>query len=60
MPQYQVGHEARTQAAKEDLKKAFPMVQLIGSSFEGGGMPACAQQGQAAALEAIKRFQSKK
>lgn len=60
MPQYQVGHEARINTAKKDLKKAFPMVQLIGSSFEGGGLPACVQQAQAAAAEIINRYRSEK
>lgn len=60
MPQYQVGHQDRIKIAKQDLKQAFPMIQLIGNSFEGGGLPACVEQGEAAALQAINRLQLKK
>lgn len=56
MPQYLVGHEERIATAKKELQDALPMVQIAGGSFEGFGLPACVDQGKAAANQLIGRF----
>lgn len=56
MPQYLVGHEERIAAAKKEVQEALPMVQIAGGSFEGFGLPACVDQGKAAAKLLLERF----
>lgn len=56
MPQYLVGHDGRVAEAKKELHEALPMVQIAGGSFEGFGLPACVDQGKAAANQLIERF----
>ncbi|EIM05465.1 protoporphyrinogen oxidase [Planococcus antarcticus DSM 14505] len=56
MPQYIVGHVERVALAKKELLEALPMVQIAGGSFEGFGLPACVDQGKAAANQLIERF----
>ncbi|WP_142828778.1 protoporphyrinogen oxidase [Planococcus soli] len=56
MPQYIVGHEERIALAKKELREALPMVQIAGGSFEGFGLPACVDQGKAAANKLIEQF----
>lgn len=56
MPQYTVGHGERVALAKKELHEALPMVQIAGGSFEGFGLPACVDQGKAAADQLIEQF----
>lgn len=56
MPQYLVGHGERIAAAKKEVQDALPMVQIAGGSFEGFGLPACVDQGKAAAKLLLERF----
>lgn len=56
MPQYVVGHEERIALAKKELREVLPMVQIAGGSFEGFGLPACVDQGKAAASQLIEQF----
>lgn len=49
MPQYLVGHQERVEKARKEVEESFPMVQMIGSSFEGFGLEGCVAQGVAAA-----------
>lgn len=39
MPQYEVGHRQRVEKVKEYLKCNFPNVYVIGTPFDGVGMP---------------------
>lgn len=56
MPQYLVGHGERVALAKKEVQDALPMVQIAGGSFEGFGLPACVDQGRAAANQLLERF----
>lgn len=49
MPQYLIGHAKRVQTARQQVAEEFPMVQMIGSSFDGFGLPQCVEQGKRAA-----------
>ncbi|UZM98971.1 FAD-dependent oxidoreductase [Lysinibacillus sp. MHQ-1] len=53
MPQYTVGHEAKVQRIKQELREHFPTVKLAGSSFEGISIPECVQQGKHVAEEVL-------
>lgn len=48
MPQYTVGHRARTAHYREALKKCYPGVLLAGASLDGIGLPDCIDQGKQA------------
>lgn len=52
-PQYRVGHRQRIDAARAELKNAFPNVKLAGASYDGVGLPDCIDQGKAAVEEVI-------
>ncbi|WP_252502346.1 protoporphyrinogen oxidase [Sporosarcina sp. Marseille-Q4943] len=52
-PQYRVGHRQRIDAARAELKEAFPNVKLAGASYDGVGLPDCVDQGKAAVEEVI-------
>lgn len=52
-PQYRVGHRQRVDAARAELKEAFPNVKLAGASYDGVGLPDCINQGKAAVEEVI-------
>ncbi len=58
MPQYLVGHGERIALAKKEVQTALPMLQIAGGSFEGFGLPACVNQGKAAASQLIERFKA--
>jgi oxygen-dependent protoporphyrinogen oxidase len=58
MPQYLVGHQERIEKTRKEMEKIFPMVQMIGSSFEGYGIEGCVAQGAAAARRILTRCQS--
>lgn len=47
MPQYEVGHKARTLAIKRAAAEQLPGVYLAGSSFDGVGIPDCIGQAEA-------------
>lgn len=55
-PQYRVGHKKLIADAKEQLRIAFPNVELAGASYEGVGLPDCIDQGKAAADRVIQRL----
>ncbi|MFD1739131.1 protoporphyrinogen oxidase [Bacillus salitolerans] len=46
MPQYVVGHKERLNKMKETVQKELPNVFVVGSSFEGLGLPDCIDQGK--------------
>jgi protoporphyrinogen/coproporphyrinogen III oxidase len=46
MPQYHVGHQARVKKMKEEVARQLPNVYVVGSSFEGIGLPDCINQGK--------------
>lgn len=58
MPQFLVGHKERVEKARREVEKNFPMVQIIGSSFEGFGLQGCVSQGVAAARQILGACQS--
>ncbi|XUX07650.1 protoporphyrinogen oxidase [Sporosarcina sp. UB5] len=59
-PQYRVGHRQRIDAARAELKEAFPNVKLAGASYDGVGLPDCINQGKAAVEEVIAELWPKK
>ena len=56
MPQYTVGHEAKVERSKQELREHFPAVKLSGSSFEGISIPECVEQGKTVAEEMLKKM----
>ncbi|MFB7158654.1 protoporphyrinogen oxidase [Lysinibacillus sp. NPDC056232] len=56
MPQYTVGHEAKVERVKQELREHFPTVKLSGSSFEGISIPECVEQGKNVAEEMLKEM----
>lgn len=52
-PQYRVGHQERIEAARAEIKGEFPLVKLVGASYDGVGLPDCVDQGKAAVREII-------
>lgn len=57
MPQYTVGHKERINKVKENASKELPGVFLVGSSFEGLGIPDCIDQGEAAVKKVLDYLQ---
>ncbi|MBS4177496.1 protoporphyrinogen oxidase [Lederbergia citrea] len=57
MPQYTVGHQERVKTMKAQVGANMPGVFVIGSSFEGLGLPDCIDQGKAAVEEVIEYLQ---
>jgi oxygen-dependent protoporphyrinogen oxidase len=55
IPQYTVGHGQRIQAMREALK-AWPRLKVIGSYWDGVGIPDCVRRGQDAADAVVKRW----
>lgn len=55
LPQFLVGHHERVDQAKQELNAIFPAIQMIGSSFEGYGLPGCIEQGKLAAQRVLER-----
>lgn len=55
-PQYRVGHKARIEHARGELKKLFPTVKLAGASYDGVGLPDCVDQGKVAVQEVLKEL----
>jgi oxygen-dependent protoporphyrinogen oxidase len=46
MPQYTVGHQERVKQMKKQVETTLPNVFVVGSSFEGIGLPDCINQGK--------------
>lgn len=46
MPQYDIGHKARTLRIKRSLAEQLPGVYVAGSSFDGVGIPDCIGQAE--------------
>lgn len=46
MPQYTVGHKARIQRVRRQLKEQLPGTFIAGSSYEGVGVPDCIGQAE--------------
>jgi oxygen-dependent protoporphyrinogen oxidase len=53
MPQYEVGHEARIESIKQQLRK-FPTLALAGSAYSGVGISDCVRTGEEAAKAVIE------
>lgn len=53
-PQYQVGHRKLIQSIRDELSVQLPGIQIIGSSYDGAGIPDCVASGKKAALEALQ------
>ncbi|ADH99978.1 protoporphyrinogen oxidase [Salisediminibacterium selenitireducens] len=56
MPQYTVGHRARTAHFRDALRERYPGVLLAGASLDGIGLPDCIDQGKKA-VELLKTEQ---
>ena len=54
MPQYTVGHKERVQEMKEKVESDLPGVFIVGSSFDGLGLPDCIDQGKAAVEKVLQ------
>lgn len=46
MPQYTIGHKERTRQLKKEVNKSLPGIFIVGSSFDGIGLPDCIDQGE--------------
>ena len=55
-PQYRVGHQERIEAARAEIQSEFPLVKLVGASYDGVGLPDCVDQGKAAVQEIIEEL----
>ncbi|WP_210469698.1 protoporphyrinogen oxidase [Sporosarcina sp. 6E9] len=55
-PQYRVGHQKRIEAARAEIQSEFPLVKLVGASYDGVGLPDCVDQGKAAVQEIIEKL----
>ena len=55
-PQYRVGHQERIEAARAEIQDEFPLVKLVGASYDGVGLPDCVDQGKAAVHEIIEEL----
>lgn len=52
-PQYRIGHLARVGRIEQALAEDAPTVVVAGAAYRGLGVPACIQQGRAAAARAM-------
>lgn len=55
-PQYNVGHKALVKQVREQLASELPGIQIVGSSYDGAGIPDCVANGKAAAEESLRYF----
>lgn len=53
-PQYNVGHNEIVFQVRNQLNSELPGVQIIGSSYDGAGIPDCIANGKKAAVEALR------
>ena len=58
-PQYNVGHHELVSRVRERFSSELPGVQIVGSSYDGAGIPDCVANGKEAAIEALKFVQNK-
>jgi oxygen-dependent protoporphyrinogen oxidase len=56
MPQYTVGHQERVKQMKNQVENTLPNVFVVGSSFEGIGLPDCINQGKKVVDEILARM----
>ncbi|RKQ31294.1 protoporphyrinogen oxidase [Oceanobacillus halophilus] len=52
-PQYTVGHLDRVNKVRENVLNRLPGVYLVGSSYDGAGIPDCISNGEKAALDVL-------
>jgi protoporphyrinogen/coproporphyrinogen III oxidase len=52
-PQYTVGHLERLNRVRENIAEQLPGVYLIGSSYDGAGIPDCIASGEKMAYEVL-------
>lgn len=52
-PQYNVGHHELVSRVREQFASELPGVQIVGSSYDGAGIPDCVANGKEAAMEAL-------
>ncbi|WP_068676641.1 protoporphyrinogen oxidase [Oceanobacillus sp. Castelsardo] len=55
-PQYTVGHLERIKEIRENITKHLPGVYLIGSSYDGSGIPDCIASGEKIAHEVVNNL----
>ncbi|MFB4475355.1 protoporphyrinogen oxidase [Oceanobacillus caeni] len=55
-PQYTVGHLDRIKKVKENIAEQLPGVYLIGSSYDGSGIPDCIASGENIAHEVLNNL----
>jgi oxygen-dependent protoporphyrinogen oxidase len=58
-PQYRPGHFSRLAQTEAELATSSPGVVLAGASFRGIGIPACIQQGRAAAMSVLAHLDTR-
>lgn len=56
-PQYNVGHLDRVNDVREQIEAELPGVYLIGSSYDGAGIPDCMDHGEKAAVDVLEFLQ---
>lgn len=54
MPQYPVGHQAWLKEVTRKLAQELPLLHVVGSSYDGVGLPDCIRQGKQLAIEMLK------
>ncbi|RLL45028.1 protoporphyrinogen oxidase [Oceanobacillus piezotolerans] len=52
-PQYTVGHQQRVREIRESVSSQLPGVYLIGSSYDGAGIPDCVRNAEKAANDVL-------
>ncbi|GAF65697.1 protoporphyrinogen oxidase [Bacillus sp. TS-2] len=57
MPQYYVGHPYKIEKLKDDLRRNFPGLYIVGAGIDGVGLPDCIDQGEYAAAAILKSYQ---
>ena len=58
-PQYNVGHRALVDRVRNQLSTELPGIQVVGSSYDGAGIPDCVTHGKNAAMEALSFLDDK-
>ena len=56
IPQYTLGHAARTRAVEAQLAARLPGLVLVGNAFHGVGVGDCVRNAEAAAAAAVARL----
>ncbi|MFT4414815.1 protoporphyrinogen oxidase [Fredinandcohnia humi] len=60
MPQYTVGHKDRVTLVKNNVAEHLPGVFLVGSSYDGLGLPDCIDQGEVAVAQVLSYLKESK